>query len=77
MSADKSLTIREVESLRNDLNAGIAELIREYESATGLRVGYIDVVRTADRKEPTDAIMPFTEDRGDVITVDTNTNLEL
>lgn len=75
--ANKNLTIKEVENMRAKLNTTIAEAIQEFESETGIRVGYIDTVRKRDKEnrsmcEP----MPYNDDRGEIVSVNANLNLE-
>jgi len=75
--ANKSLTIGEVEKMRSELNTTIAEAIQKFEDDTGIRVGYIDTVRKADKKEMNDAPIAYNEDRGDIVSVNVSMNMEL
>ena len=78
MEPNKNLTIGDLEKKRGELNATIAEAIQKFETETGTRVGYIDTVRKRDHEqkgcccEP----MPYNEDRGDVVTVNINMNMD-
>lgn len=75
--ANKNLTIGEVEKMRSKLNTTIAEAIQEFESETGMRVGYIDTVRKKDKQGTADCcVAPYSEDRGEVVSVNVNMNME-
>lgn len=77
--ANKNLTIGEVEKMRSKLNTTIAEAIQEFESETGMRVGYIDTVRKRDASAKGECLpcAPYSEDRGDVVSVNVNMNMDL
>ena len=81
MEPNKNLTIGDLEKKRGELNATIAEAIQKFETETGTRVGYIDTVRKRDHEEKGcscggGGIMPYNEDRGDVVTVNVNMNMD-
>jgi hypothetical protein len=77
---NKDITIGELEKMRGELNTSIAEAIQKFESETGTRVGYIDTVRKRDHEEKGGGCccepMPYNEDRGDVVTVNVNMNMD-
>ena len=76
--SNKNLTIGEVEKMRSALNTAIAEAIQKFESDTGMRVEYIHTVRRRDEesKRGTPCVEPYSEDRGEVVTVNVNLNME-
>ena len=79
MEPNKDITIGELEKKRGELNATIAEAIQKFESETGTRVGYIDTVRKRDHEEKgcmSDSPCAYNEDRGDVVTVNVNMNMD-
>ena len=79
MEPNKNLTIGDLEKKRGELNATIAEAIQKFETETGTRVGYIDTVRKRDHEEKGGGCcspMPYNEDRGDVVTVNVNMNMD-
>lgn len=49
--AEKDMTIKEIEDARSDMNTKVAELLRGFESDTGIRVGYISIEREKDIEE--------------------------
>ena len=75
---NKSLTIQEVEDKRGAMNIAIAGAIQVFESETGMRVGYIDTVRKSDKDDDEGCccIKPYSEDRGDVVSVNANMNMD-
>ena len=77
--ANKNLTIGEVEKLRSKLNTTIAEAIQEFEDETGMRVGYIDTIRKRDQMEKESCCAPisYSEDRGDIVSINANLNMDL
>lgn len=80
MKVNKKLTLGEVEQMRSDMNTSIAEAIQKFESDTGMRIGYIETVRSKDQSENgCNCCKPMTydEDRGDVVTVNANMNMDL
>lgn len=79
MEPNKDITIGELEKRRGELNATIAEAIQKFESETGTRVGYIDTVRKREHEEKgCNCCGPslYNEDRGDVVTVNVNMNMD-
>lgn len=79
MEPNKNLTIGEVEKLRGEMNTSIAEAIQKFESETGMRIGYIDTVRAKDHSEKGGCCctpMSYNEDRGDVVTVNANMQMD-
>ncbi len=76
MKVNKSLTIQEVEDARSDLNTTVAEAIQKFESDTGMRIGYIDTVRKADKDDGEAKISSYSEDRGDVVAVNASMNMD-
>jgi hypothetical protein len=75
--ANKNMTIKELEDKKAELNILIAEAIQKFEEDTGTRVGYIDTIRKRDRIGEVDSPMPsFDDDRGDVVSVNVNMNLD-
>lgn len=79
MEPNKNLTIGDLEKKRGELNATIAEAIQKFETETGTRVGYIDTVRKRDHEEKgCMSVSPcaYNEDRGDVVTVNVNMNMD-
>ena len=79
MEPNKNLTIGDLEKKRGELNATIAEAIQKFETETGTRVGYIDTVRKRDHEDKgcgCNIPMPYNEDRGDVVTVNVNMNMD-
>lgn len=75
--ANKNLTIKQVEGMRSELNTKIAEAIQEFEKETGMRVGFIDTVRKRD-KDAEDGMptIVHNDDRGEVVAVNANMNME-
>ena len=79
MEPNKNLTIGDLEKKRGELNATIAEALQKFETETGTRVGYIDTVRKRDHEEKgcgCNSPVPYNEDRGDVVTVNVNMNMD-
>lgn len=76
--ANKDLTLKEVEEMKSNLNMKIAEAIQEFESETGMRVGYIDTVRKRDASEKgmLSEPVPYLEDRGDVVSVNVSMDMD-
>lgn len=77
--ANKNITIKQVEDMRSELNTTIAEAIQKFEKETGMRIGYIDTVRKADRdaEEGCSCVKAYSEDRGPVVAINANMNMEL
>jgi hypothetical protein len=77
--ANKKLTLGEVEKLRKDMNSTIIKAIQGFEKVTGLRTGYINITRKKDqeRSEGCTCIEPYNADRGPVVQVATNLDMEL
>lgn len=77
--ADKSMTIGEVEELKTTLSNTIADAIRVFEEATGMRIGYINTVRKRDAEERGTMNNPVypSDDRGDVISVEADLDMEI
>ncbi len=81
--ANKSLTIKEVEKLRDTLNSTILSAIQEFENATGIKVGYISTDREKDIAQEDKGCgccapsISYDSDRGKVARVKCNLDMEL
>lgn len=78
-TADKSMTIGEVEELKTTLSNTIAAAIKEFEDATGMRVGYIEQVRKRDSvaNGTSSGIEYPSNDRGDITGVNVDLDLDI
>jgi len=80
MESNKKLTIGEVEELRDVMNVAIADAIKTFEDATGIRTAYIEVQRSKDKEREEGKLScpcDYDEDRGEVTSVTVNLNMEL
>jgi hypothetical protein len=72
MTVNKKLTIAEVEEKRAVMRAAVTKAIQDFESETGIKVGFIDTVRQNDEKESTNLCTPYSEDHGPIADVNIN-----
>jgi predicted small secreted protein len=71
--AKKNVTIEEVKKAKIQLEKDILKLVKGFESDNGVRISYINMERKRDEK--TEA--PVDVERGPIINVDANMELDL
>ena len=75
-----AMTIVEVKKAAIDLETAIAKLMQEFETATGMRTGYIDVMRKRSESRSNcncvESVMPHEEPMQDIETVDIDIRFE-
>jgi len=74
------MTIKKVKQLKAELDTAILKLLTTFETTTGVKTGYVDILRKRDQEEEEGQVLPpvaYSEDRGPIVNANVKLNLDI